>query len=128
MSFFQENKNLIIVFALTIIFILFISLFFYWQEKQPGKYDSFASCLKEKKVVFYGAFWCPHCQDQKRLFGKSERYLPYVECSTADGRGQLKVCQDKKINSYPTWEFSNGERLTGRLSLAELAKKTGCKL
>lgn len=128
MSFFQENKGLIAIFSLTIIFVLVIGVLFYWQEKQPGKYDRFALCLKEKKAVFYGAFWCSHCQNQKKLFGKSEKYLPYIECSTIDGRGQLKICQDKKINSYPTWEFVNGERLIGEISLSELAKKTGCQL
>ena len=94
----------------------------------PGNLDSFAQCLKDKGAVFYGAFWCPHCQNTKRLFGSSERLLPYVECSTPDGKGQLQACIDKKVESYPTWEFSDGSRLTGELTLQELAEKTGCPL
>ena len=48
----------------------------------PGKYDAFAQCLKDKGAVFYGAFWCPNCQEQKKLFDSSIKLLPYVECST----------------------------------------------
>jgi hypothetical protein len=33
-----------------------------------GKYDLFAQCLKDKDAKFYGAFWCPHCQNQKAMF------------------------------------------------------------
>ena len=73
----------------------------------PGKYDTFAQCLKDKEVTFYGAFWCSHCQAQKKLFGSSVKLLPYVECSTADGNAQTQICIDKKVESYPTWEFAN---------------------
>lgn len=128
MSFFQKNKWLIIVLVVSVLSIFFIGIWFYWQDQQPGKYDNFARCLKDKKVIFYGAFWCSHCQNQKRLFGKSEKYLPYIECSTIDGQGQLKICQDKKIQSYPTWEFADGDRLVGVVSLSVLSKKTNCQL
>lgn len=94
----------------------------------PGKYDSFATCLKDKGAVFYGAFWCSHCQATKKLFGSSAKLLPYVECSTANGQGQLSICIDKKITGYPTWEFADGSRLGGEISLAQLAEKTACVL
>src|SRR3989344_2470389 len=94
----------------------------------PGKYDTFAQCLSDKGATFYGAFWCPHCQAQKKLFGNSARLLPYVECSTLDGKGQVQACTEKGVASYPTWEFADGSRLTGEISLEELAKKTSCAL
>mgnify|MGYP001607168061 CR=1 FL=1 len=94
----------------------------------PGKYDTFATCLKDKGAVFYGAFWCPHCQAQKKLFGSSARLLPYVECSTADGNARTQICIDKKIEGYPTWEFTDGSRLNGEIPLATLAEKTACVL
>jgi thiol-disulfide isomerase/thioredoxin len=94
----------------------------------PGIYDTFATCLKDKGAVFYGAFWCPHCQATKKLFGSSVKLLPYVECSTADAQGQTKICIDKKITNYPTWEFTDGSRLNGEISLAQLAQKTSCEL
>lgn len=95
---------------------------------RPGKLDAFAQCLKQRGAVFYGAFWCSHCQNQKALFGDSAQYIPYTECSTADGRGQLAVCQEKQIESYPTWVFPDGTKLTGEIPLNQLAQKSGCEL
>lgn len=94
----------------------------------PGKYDTFATCLKDQGATFYGAFWCPHCQAQKKLFGSSVKFLPYVECSTADGSAQLQVCIDKNVTGYPTWEFADGSRLNGEIPLEQLAGKTNCEL
>ena len=94
---------------------------------EPGKYDNFATCLEDKGAVFYGAFWCPHCQAQKKLFGSSQKLLPYIECSTTDGQSQTQACIDKKISSYPTWEFTDGSRLNGEIPLQQLAEKTSCE-
>lgn len=93
-----------------------------------GKYDEFAQCLGDKGAVFYGAFWCPHCANQKRLFGSSAKLLPYVECSTPDGQGKTAQCLEKNIEGYPTWEFADGSRLSGEIPLATLAEKTACVL
>lgn len=88
---------------------------------------AFAQCLAEKDVKFYGAFWCPHCNAQKSLFGKkATKELPYIECSTADAKGQTFACQEAKIASYPTWEFSDGTRLTGEQSFEKLSELSGC--
>lgn len=94
----------------------------------PGKYDTFATCLKDKGATFYGAFWCPHCQAQKKLFGASQKLLPYVECSLPSGQGQTQICTDKKIEGYPTWEFADGTRLSGEIPLQQLSDKTSCSL
>ena len=94
----------------------------------PGKYDAFATCLKDKGAVFYGSFWCPHCQAEKKLFGVSQKLLPYVECSTPDGQSQMQICTDNKITSYPTWTFADGTSLNGEIPLQQLADKTSCVL
>lgn len=111
-----------------------------WLIVTPGKasiYDAFAKCIKAKQTVtFFGAFWCPHCQAEKARFGKSAQYLPYVECSTPDGKGQTQVCIDNGIMTYPTWQFATGTtalatttyRHTGEMELVELAEATGCML
>jgi hypothetical protein len=93
-----------------------------------GKYDAFASCIASSGTQFYGAFWCPHCQDQKAEFGNSARLLPYIECSTPDAQGQTQICINKGIKSYPTWYFADGSSSTGALSLETLSQKTGCPL
>ena len=105
------------------------------------KYDlaAFGQCLKDKGATFYGAYWCPHCQATKKIFGKAKDTLPYVECSTADGKGELPNCQKKGVESYPTWIFADGSRIGGELSpdatapagmisLNDLAQKTNCTL
>lgn len=99
-----------------------------WGENQPGKLDTFAQCVTDNGATFYGAFWCPHCADQKRMFGTSERLLNYVECSTPDRQNQTQACVDAGIQSYPTWEFADGSRETGALPLTLLSEKTGCEL
>jgi len=91
-------------------------------------YSQFAQCLEREDATFYGAFWCSHCNEQKRLFRGAEDALPYVECSTPDRNGQTQVCNDAGIQSYPTWEFADGERRTGVVPIATLAEETGCNL
>ncbi|MFA6274242.1 MAG: thioredoxin domain-containing protein [Candidatus Paceibacterota bacterium] len=98
------------------------------REVSVGKYDTFATCLKDKGAVFYGAFWCVHCKATKKAFGSSEKLLPYVECSTPDGQDQTQICKDKEIKGYPTWEFTDGSRLTGEVPFEKLAEKTSCEL
>lgn len=99
------------------------------ESGEPGRYDALAQCLTEKGAKFYGASWCPHCAEQKRMFGKSMRYVDYVECAVpGNQRGQSKACEDAKIESYPTWEFADGSRLTGTKRPDELAQKTGCQM
>ena len=122
----MKNKTIIIIVGLLIISLA--AVLWIKSSGQPGELDAFADCLKEKGAVFYGTFWCKHCQNQKALFGKSVKRLPYVECSTPDGRSQLSICKAKNIESYPTWEFNDGSRLAGVLSLTQLSEKTGCQL
>lgn len=93
-----------------------------------GKYDTFAQCLSDEGAKMYGAFWCPHCTDQKAEFGPSWDFVNYIECSLPDKQGQTEVCKQAKIESYPTWEFADGERQVGKLSFQQLSVKTGCEL
>lgn len=99
-----------------------------YMKNQPGQLDEFTRCLSEKGAKFYGTFWCSHCQNQKKLFGKSAKLLPYTECSTPDGKGQLAVCAENNIEGYPTWIFADNSRLSGAIPLQTLAEKTNCQL
>ena len=90
-------------------------------------FDTFAQCLSDAGAKFYGAYWCPHCQDQKKIL-KNSKMLPYIECSTPDGKGQVKVCIDAKITGYPTWDFADGSRIDKELTLKELSEKTKCEV
>jgi hypothetical protein len=118
------NKNFIIVIILVIAF----GAFYFYNQSQPGELDEFAQCITDSGAKFYGAFWCSHCQSQKSAFGRSQKLLPYIECSAPDGRGQLTVCQENNINGYPTWEFADGSRREGEIPLGDLAQLTGCNI
>lgn len=73
----------------------------------------------------YGASWCPHCQQQKALFGASARRLPYVECSTGrQGSPQTAVCARANIQIYPTWVIG-GTRTEEVMSLEQLSAASG---
>jgi uncharacterized membrane protein len=87
-----------------------------------------ASYMAQQGVKFYGAYWCPHCQEQKEMFGLSATRLPYIECSP-DGQNhpQSGECRDAGITSYPTW-IINGKRFEEVLSLQRLAETTGFQL
>jgi len=85
-----------------------------------------AEHLTREGALFYGASWCPHCQEQKRLFGASASRLPYLECSPAGpNTPQAPSCNSAGVSSYPTW-IVNGQTFVGEvLSLAQLANATG---
>ena len=95
----------------------------------PGdKYNDFAKCVSEKGAVFYGAFWCPHCQRVKKSFGDAFEFINYVECDPRDEKGQPEVCQAEEIDKYLTIRFEDGSELVGEPTLAQIAAKTGCQL
>jgi len=100
-------------------------------EAEPvGPEDPMTRALAEhltaEGVLFYGASWCPHCQEQKRLFGASASRLPYIECNVAGPNApQSAACNRAGVRTYPTWVI-NGRAIVGQvLSLAELAEATG---
>jgi len=93
-----------------------------------GQYNEFAQCLADSGAKMYGAYWCPHCQDQKQQFGPSWDFVNYIECSLPNRGGQTDVCKQANIESYPTWEFADGSRQVGALTFQTLSQKTGCTL
>ncbi len=122
------ERGALIWFAVGTLVIVGAIGFFAWSSSKPSALEPLAQCLKDRGAVFYGAFWCPHCQATKRMFGTSAKSLPYVECSTPDGKAQLQICIDKAVTNYPTWEFADGTRLTGERTAQELATASGCTL
>ena len=97
---------------------------------QSHRYDAFAKCLTDRHVVMYGAYWCPHCSEQKEKFGASFEYAPYIECGVqGNTRAEQQVCKDAGIKHFPTWQFPpTGEREERVFSLQELSDRTGCSL
>jgi uncharacterized membrane protein len=86
-----------------------------------------AAHLKTIDAKFYGASWCPHCKQQKEMFGSSVDRVPYIECSPGGPRAPVaQVCKDARIESYPTW-IINGQRYDGTQTLDALARYSNYK-
>ena len=89
-----------------------------------------AKHLTASGAKMYSAFWCPHCYEQKQLFGKEAfKSITSVECDPMGKNPQPEACSAAKIQSYPTWKI-NGETLSGAQVLDKLAaasKYTGPK-
>jgi parvulin-like peptidyl-prolyl isomerase len=92
----------------------------------PKSLDKFAQCLTDKGAKFYGASWCPHCENQKAMFGESLAYVTYVECAEKDNpQVQTKECTDAGITGYPTWTIGS-KSYPGEQTIDTLARLTGC--
>ena len=89
--------------------------------------QSLAQHLQQTGAKMYGAYWCPHCADQKALFGPAVAAVPYVECDPQGEKSQPDLCQAKQIEGYPTWEIA-GRFYPGTRSLLELAALSNYKV
>ncbi|MBW4561766.1 MAG: hypothetical protein KME32_11535 [Mojavia pulchra JT2-VF2] len=73
----------------------------------------------------YSAYWCPHCHEQKLLFGKEAEQIindrVKVECAPDGLKAQPELCKAAKIEGFPTW-IINGKSYSGVQNLEELAK------
>jgi len=121
------NSSYYLYSAAAIVVIVLIG-FVATKESVPAVYDEFAQCLADSGTKMFGAWWCPHCTSQKELFGKSFDKVNYIECSSPGSQSMIKFCKDAGIEGYPTWEFSDGSRLSGERSLEELGEKSGCEV
>ena len=73
----------------------------------------------------YTAYWCPHCYEQKELFGRqATAKLQVIECAPDGRNSQKELCDAKKIDGYPTWEI-NGKLDSGVKPLPKLAELSG---
>ena len=84
-----------------------------------------AEHLTASGAKLYTAYWCPHCHDQKELFGRqASEKLTVIECAPDGRNSQRELCEAKKIEGYPTWEIQ-GQLDSGVKPLAKLAEASG---
>ena len=118
------NKKLLYITGLIILAIIFVIFYFYKSTPQViSQFDDFAKCLAEKNITMYGADWCSHCQNEKRAFGSSFQFVPYVECPD-----DPQKCLEKNITGYPTWIFSDDKKFVGEQGLEKLSQESGCSI
>ncbi|MBT3395267.1 hypothetical protein HOA59_02360 [archaeon] len=79
-----------------------------------------AKCLAEEGAALYITKNCPICEEQKRIFGTSFRYINYVDCSKNE-----ENCKKTGITSYPTWIIYD-QQFVGIHSPEELRKTIEC--
>jgi hypothetical protein len=91
-------------------------------------YDKFAQCLASKQAKMYGLYWCPHCLEQKEMFGEAFHYVPYEECAIKGSSELAPACKAAGVKLFPSWQFGMEPPKEGVLSLAALSDKTGCSL
>ena len=84
----------------------------------------FAKALQQAGVRFFGADWCPVCNEQKKLFEDGSQFLPFIEMTNPD-RTRNATAISEGITQYPTWEFSGGQRVTGLQTLQQLSTLSG---
>ena len=97
-----------------------------------------AKHLRNVGAKMYSAYWCPHCYEQKKVFGieaLQAKLIPFVECAADGVDAQPAVCQEVATKAqkatgkgfgFPTWEI-NGQYYSGQQPLTELAKISGYK-
>ncbi len=86
-----------------------------------------ADHLTASGAVMYSAYWCPHCHEQKEMFGKeAAKTLKVVECAPTGQNNEAELCQSKGIEGFPSWEI-NGELDSGVKQLKDLARLSGYK-
>jgi len=119
------NKNLLTYGGIAV--LLAAAYLAGWYHKNH-KYDDFAKCLATKQAKMYGLYWCPHCLDQKEMFGKSFQYVSYQECATKGSSELAAACKIAGVKLFPSWQFGMEPPKEGVLSLEALSDKTGCSL
>lgn len=118
----MSKTILITVLLVLIVGAVVVAYQFYLNQPKP-ELNQFAQCVTTKGWTMYGAYWCGHCQNEKRAYGSAFQYIKYVECAE-----QTEVCNQQGISGFPTWIGPNGEREEGELGLEKMAELSGCVL
>lgn len=119
--------------AIFLVFLVFLGIFLSLKLGTVGKIyaqkdpDPFylAKCLTGKGFVMYGREGCSACALEKSYFGEAFSYVSFFDCQVNEGN--KKICTDKGISGYPTWEDSSGKQYKGAIPLNVLADLSDCQ-
>lgn len=117
----QRNKKILNYSLLGIVIIAVAYGIYAFSSDESGQHDALARCLTQEGVIMYGTDWCPHCQNQKQMFGQSFRYVNYINCDLNSA-----ACDLAGVTGYPTWQFPDGQA-SGVQSISVLAERSGCQ-
>ena len=82
--------------------------------------ESTAKCIGENSALFV-QLGCPHCEDQKEIFGNNVQYINVTDCFY-----NKETCIYENITAIPTWKI-NDKYYIGVQSIEKLKELTGCK-
>src|ERR1700730_6501070 len=111
-----------------VIVLLFAAAYSAGRYRKNHRYEAFAKCLATHQARMYGLYWCPHCIEQKEMFGASIKYVPYVECAIKGSREMAPECKAAGAKNFPTWQLPGEPLREGVLSLEDLSGRTACPL
>jgi uncharacterized lipoprotein NlpE involved in copper resistance len=63
-----------------------------------AKTAALGECLADNGWTMYGTSTCPHCKNQKALFGSSFEEVTYIDCIA-----ESQKCQIAGISGVPVW-------------------------
>jgi hypothetical protein len=78
-------------------------------------------CLADNGWTMYGTSTCPHCKNQKALFGAAFEEVNYIDCIA-----ESQKCAIAGISGVPVWRGPNSLELQGTQQLQSLAEAAGC--
>ena len=120
----MNNKKLVTAgVAIIIVVIIVLAILILTQESGASEDEKqqLAQCLTEKGYSLAGTSWCPHCQDQKEMFGTSITFIDWHDCDE-----EPEYCEEKGINAYPSWISPLGTVSPGVKDFTFLREVSGC--
>jgi len=125
----KKNKRSKFINASMIILIIIMSFFAIIkinssEEKEKLSQEGIQNLINElndKNITLYGMSWCPHCKDQKSLFGENIDELDYIDCDISPD----DIC--KELSVVPVWITPDEKIFVGQMSLSEIERiSSGC--
>ena len=119
------KRSIKVILGIVILLLILGAIAFFLSRNTTGQtvqdLGTMAFCLSDKAIM-YGAYWCPHCLNQKAMFGDSWSSINYVECTEQEAK-----CQEAGVTGYPTWVIL-GKNYPGEKSITQLAELAGCEI
>lgn len=81
--------------------------------------EEIAKCIGKNSVV-YVQLGCPHCENQKKMFGDNYKYINSIDCFY-----KREECSQAEISATPTWVIKN-KKYPGVQEIEKLRELTGC--
>jgi glutaredoxin len=114
-------KKYIIIGAAIIIPLIFILAILFFNRDGGIEKEALAKCLTEKGYAMAGTSWCPHCKEQKELFGDAFQYVTYHDCDE-----EADWCTEHNVEGYPSWISPQASVSPGVKPLRTLKNMADC--